>query len=80
MIGKINRYNWTYNDVQRMIASNTKLVDENRQLKSDVRLLVYYCVNRSKLTDTEVEAAKLIIEQYSGKEKEDGKLQDDVCK
>lgn len=80
MIGKINRYNWTYNDVQRMIASNTKLVDENRQLKSDVRLLVYYCVNRSKLTDNEIEAAKLIIEQYSGKEKEDGKLQDDVCK
>lgn len=80
MIGKINRYNWTYNDVQRMIASNTKLVDENRQLKLDVRLLVYYCVNRSKLTDTEIEAAKLIIEQYSGKEKKDGKLQDDVCK
>lgn len=80
MIGKINRYNWTYNDVQRMIASNTKLVDENRQLKSDVRLLVYYCTNRSKLTDTEIEAVKLIIEQYSGKEKKDGKLQDDVRK
>lgn len=80
MIGKINRYNWTYNDIRRMIASNTKLVDENRQLKSDVRLLVCYYTNRSKLTDNEIEAAKLIIEQYSGKEKEDGKLQDDVCK
>lgn len=65
MMRKNSRNTWTNDDVYRMINSNTKLVDENKQLKSDINIIVKYFTNKNRMSELEKESAKMIVKYYS---------------
>ena len=66
---KSKRFNWTSKDIDRMIDSNKKVVDENSQLKTDIKLIINYFLNRSYLSNLDIEIAENIICKYGKMDK-----------
>lgn len=59
-----NRDTWTKSDLNRMIKSNTKLVDENRRLKKDLTDIVRYINDKSYLSKEDQILIEGTIEYY----------------
>ena len=80
-----NRSNncWTKSDYERVLNSNIKLVDQAKQLRLDIDLIIRYFTNRKYLTPEERRIAELVIQSYSkvneGKIK-DANTKNNLCK
>ena len=79
LTNKRTRRGWTKGDIERMIASNTKLVDECKALKRDLFMLVGYFTGTSVV---EKEIIDQILAYYKDKRLSDiggmkGELRDE---
>ena len=58
------RSNWTSSDIERMITSNTKIVDENSRLKKDIILIITYFKNKKSLDSNAIVIVENLIKKY----------------
>ena len=58
------RSNWTSSDIERMIASNTKIVDENSRLKKDIILIITYFKDKKSLDSNAIVIVENLIKKY----------------
>ena len=58
------RSNWTPSDIERMIASNTKIVDENSRLKKDIILIITYFKDKKSLDSNAIVIVENLTKKY----------------
>lgn len=58
------RSNWTSSDIERMITSNTKIVDENSRLKKDIILIITYFKDKKSLDSNAIVIVENLIKKY----------------
>ncbi len=75
-MGTENRKNskWTKTDYERVVDSNIKLVDQNKQLRLDIDLIIRYFTNKNRLNPEEIRIAEVVIKSYS--RVDEGKMRD----
>lgn len=56
---------WTQDDYNRVLNSNIKLVDQAKQLRLDIDLIIRYFTNKKYLNPEEIRIAEVVIQSYS---------------
>lgn len=69
---------WTKSDYERVLNSNIKLVDQAKQLRLDIDLIIRYFTNKKYLNPEEIRIAEAVIENYS--KVDEGKMKDASAK
>lgn len=79
-MGTENRKNskWSKTDYERVVDSNIKLVDQAKQLRLDIDLIIRYFTNRRYLNPEEIRIAETVIKNYS--KVDEGKMKDASAK
>lgn len=65
---------WTKSDYERVLNSNIKLVDQAKQLRLDIDLIIRYFTNKRYLNPEEIRIAEIVIQSYS--KVNEGKMKD----
>jgi hypothetical protein len=65
---------WTQDDYNRVLNSNIKLVDQAKQLRLDIDLIIRYFTNKRYLNPEEIRIAEAVIQSYS--KVDEGKMRD----
>lgn len=65
---------WTKSDYERVLNSNIKLVDQAKQLRLDIDLIIRYFTNKRYLNPEEIRIAETVIKNYS--KVNEGKMKD----